>query len=55
MDARSDCGVTRDENNALTRLADAIAGFVRDVLLKEQKDLEDLFEKAMDEKYLVEV
>ena len=48
-------GVTKDENNALTRLADSIAGFVRDALLKERKDLDDLFKKAVDEKYLVEV
>src|SRR3989344_2612495 len=48
-------GVTKDENNALTRLADAIAGFVRDALAKEQKDAEKLFELAKADKYLVEV
>ena len=48
-------GVTKDENNSLTRLADAIAGFVRDALAKEQKDAEKLFVQAKADKYIVEV
>ncbi|MBI2085955.1 DUF3800 domain-containing protein [Candidatus Daviesbacteria bacterium] len=48
-------GVSRDENNSLTRLADAIAGFVRDVLNKEAEDSEKLFKEAIKEESLVEV
>ena len=48
-------GITKDENNSLTRLADAIAGFVRDVLEKENKNAQKLFTKAIKEKSLVEV
>lgn len=58
-------GVSRDENNALTRLADAIAGFVRDVLDKrslsllhkgkEGEDMEKLFKEAIKEESLIEV
>lgn len=47
-------GVTKDENNALTRLADAIAGFVRDVL-DGNEDMRPLFEKAKNEDVLLEV
>ena len=48
-------GVRKNENNALTRLADAIAGFVRDV--KEDKDQEakKLFNKAKKKKFLIEL
>lgn len=48
-------GVTKDENNSLTRLADAIAGFVRDVLDKEGEDMEKLFKEAIKEESLIEV
>lgn len=48
-------GVTKDENNPLTRLADAIAGFVRDALERQAKDIEKLFEQAVRNKVLVEV
>ncbi len=48
-------GVTKDENNFLTRLADAIAGFVRDVLDKEGDDMEKLFKEAIKEESLIEV
>ena len=47
--------LTKDENNSLTRLADAIAGFVRDVLDKEGEDLEKLFKEAIKEESLIEV
>ncbi len=39
-------GVAKDENNALTRLADAIAGFVRDVLEGAGGELQTLFAEA---------
>lgn len=48
-------GVTKDENNSLTRLADAIAGFVRDALDKEGEDMEKLFKEAIKEESLIEV
>lgn len=48
-------GVTKDENNSLTRLADAIAGFVRDVLEKEGEDMEKLFKEATKNEGLVQV
>jgi len=48
-------GVKRDENNPLTRLADAVAGFIRDALNKERKDLEKLFDEALRNGNLVEV
>jgi len=38
-------GVRRDENDALIRLADALAGFVRGAV-KGQKPLQDLFEQG---------
>ncbi len=48
-------GVTRDENNSLTRLADAIAGFVRDVLDEEGEDMEKLFKEAIKNESLIKV
>lgn len=48
-------GVTKDENNSLTRLADAVAGFVRDVLEKEGEDMEKLFKEATKNESLIEV
>jgi len=45
----------RDENNALTRLADSIAGFVRDVLGKESEDMEKVFKEAVENESLIEV
>ncbi len=39
-------GVLKDENNALVRLADAVAGFVRDVLDGDEEDLRQLFDQA---------
>ena len=48
-------GVTKDENNALTRLADAVAGFVRYVLDKKDNEAEELFEKATTTSVLIEV
>jgi len=36
-------------------LADAVAGFVRDVLEKQGEDMEKLFKEAIKDKSLVEV
>ena len=36
-------GVNKDENNALIRLADAVAGFVRDVIDGEKGEIQELF------------
>jgi hypothetical protein len=44
----------KDENNALIRLADAVAGFVREVKSKEIYT-EDLYKKALKSKLLREV
>lgn len=48
-------GVTKDENNPLTRLADAIAGFVRDALERKERGIEKLFGQALRDRVLVEV
>ncbi|GAB4418797.1 MAG: hypothetical protein Kow00106_14910 [Anaerolineae bacterium] len=40
-------GIARDENSAPTRLADAIAGFVRDILEGAGDDLQTLFAEAI--------
>lgn len=59
-------GVTRDQSDALIRLADSVAGFIRDVIEGKDKDkqslrsddlkkLESLYEKALDNEVLVEV
>jgi hypothetical protein len=40
-------GIERDESNALIRLADAIAGFVRDALETEDGEERKLYEKAL--------
>jgi hypothetical protein len=48
-------GVTKDESNALIRLADAIAGFVGDALEGKSDEINDLFEKTRSEEVLIEV
>jgi hypothetical protein len=48
-------GIARDESNALTRLADALAGFVRDAIDGNSKEISDLFQKAKRDGVLVEV
>lgn len=48
-------GVTKDENNSLTRLADAVAGFIRDVLDGEKGEVKTVFEEAIKIESLVEV
>lgn len=48
-------GVNKDENNALIRLADAVAGFVRDVIDEEKGEIQQLFKEAMKNGYLIEI
>jgi hypothetical protein len=48
-------GVARDETNALTRLADAIAGFVLDALDGKSKEIKILFKKAKKEGMIIDV
>lgn len=48
-------GVTKDENNALVRLADAVAGFVRDSLDSESAEIVRLFTEVRNADYLIEV
>jgi hypothetical protein len=48
-------GVTKEENNALVRLADAIAGFVRDALDGDSDEIVALFEEAKSASTLIEV
>lgn len=47
-------GVRRDENNILIRLADAVAGFVRDVLEGDEK-MEKLYKKAIRKKIMQKI
>ena len=48
-------GVARDENNALVRLADALAGFISDALVGKETEIVTLFESARKRGRLVEV
>ncbi len=48
-------GVKRDESNSLVRLADSVAGFVRDVLDNEGGETKRLFEQVVKSGTLVEV
>jgi hypothetical protein len=48
-------GVAKDESNALTRLADSIAGFVGDALKGRYKEIGDLYERAQRDEILIEV
>ncbi len=48
-------GIARDETNALTRLADATAGFIRDALIGKSKEIKSLFEKAKKGRFMIEV
>lgn len=48
-------GIARDETNALTRLADAIAGFVRDAIDGKSSEIKVLFHKAKRQGMLIEV
>ena len=46
-------GIERDESNALIRLADAIAGFVRDALETEDGEERKLYEQALKKGQLI--
>lgn len=48
-------GINKDESNALIRLADAVAGFVRDVIDGERGEIQELFKKAAKYGCLVEI
>ncbi len=48
-------GITKDENNALTRLADAVAGLVRDATSGDNQEIEALFENGNRRGVLVEI
>lgn len=48
-------GITKDETNAITRLADAVAGLVRDVHDQPNSEIADLFEVAKRKKIIIEV
>jgi hypothetical protein len=48
-------GVAKDENNALIRLADTLAGFIRDVLEGKAPDGQELFTQAKASEALIEV
>ena len=48
-------GVMKDENNSLVRLADSVAGFVRDVLDGDSREAKKLFEQVIKSGALIEV
>ena len=48
-------GIRRDESNALIRLADTLAGFVRDGLEGKRSDIQTLFKQTKRDGRLVEV
>ncbi len=48
-------GIAKDETNALTRLADAIAGFVLDAVDGNSEEIKALFQKAKRDGMLIEV
>jgi uncharacterized protein DUF3800 len=48
-------GIERDENNSLTRLADAIAGFAGDALGGSSSDIKILFGRVKRSEVLIEV
>jgi hypothetical protein len=47
--------ISRDENDALIRLADAVAGFVRDAITGESKRVHDLFDQGLNNNILVSI
>lgn len=48
-------GVAKDENSPLTRLADALAGFVRDALSGEDDEAKQLLEQAKRNRDVIEL
>lgn len=55
MPVRKVQGVAKDETNALTRLADAIAGFVLDAVDGKSEEIKALFQKAKKDGMLIDV
>ena len=55
MPVRQVRGITRDESNALIRLADSIAGFVRDALESETGEIKELYNRIKSEGKLIEL
>lgn len=47
--------IARDETNALTRLADSVAGFVRDAIDGKSEEIKELFTRAKKNGVLIEV
>lgn len=48
-------GITREEADALIRLADSVAGFVRDALDGHSEEISQLYKKAKQEEVLIDV
>lgn len=48
-------GVAKDENSPLTRLADALAGFIRDAISGEDDDAKQLLEQAKRNRDVIEL
>lgn len=48
-------GVMKDENNSLIRLADSLAGFIRDVLDGDRGEAKELFDRVVKSGVLIEV
>ena len=48
-------GIRKEESDALIRLADAVAGFVRQALMGTDEKMKALFEQAKKQGYLKEV
>ena len=48
-------GIAKDESNALIRLADALAGFVRDALTGEDEAAQALYKWAVRGKMILEI
>jgi len=48
-------GIAKDESNALTRLADTIAGFVSDAIKECSTEIFTLYKRALREQVLIEV
>ncbi|HSW88937.1 MAG TPA: hypothetical protein VLG12_07275 [Candidatus Saccharimonadales bacterium] len=48
-------GIARDETNALTRLADAVAGFILDVLEDKSPEIKNLFQRVNKEGVLIDI
>jgi len=47
--------IAREENHALARLADAVAGFVRMALVGDNPEIKELFDRAKRHEVFIEV